>query len=96
LVDVPVKATAEECFRYVPEDVLLKHSQPPGMPRLRQTSSAKESVSLGGEAFDIEVGKIRVFVSPDWSDFVTTCLKDEEIMNCVKPLQSRTTKSCQA
>ncbi len=85
---MPIKAAVGDTFRYVPEDVLRKWSQLSGIPRLEQTHSAEESVSLGGETFDIDVGKIRVFVSPDWSDYISTCLTDEEIMNCVQPLQA--------
>lgn len=71
LVDIPVKSArkqkeSEEIW-YLPEDVGGLHSVRPALTR--EFRSAK--VGRSNRAFDQEVGKIRVFVHPSWSNLVS-------------------------
>jgi HD superfamily phosphohydrolase/tRNA A-37 threonylcarbamoyl transferase component Bud32 len=81
LVDVPVKATARssqpEAFWYVSEDVAGVHA--------RGTSAfpafQRDDVMLAQEGFDIQVGKIRVFAAPEWSDFLAQCIPEARVID---------------
>jgi hypothetical protein len=43
----------------------------------------KDEVQLGQEQFDIQVGKIRVFAAPEWSDFLAHCLPEQRVLDII-------------
>lgn len=79
LVDVPVKdfggAGGPDVIWFVPEDIRGVHAQQTVYP-----SFDFAPVTLAERSFDLEVGKIRVFVHPTWCDLVTTYLDPEAII----------------
>ena len=78
LVDVPIKAPTKrfrnEEFRYLPEDSFGVRS------RMTSPAFLPEPANLGNEEFDRQVGKIRVFVVPEWADLLAARLDNDEIM----------------
>ncbi|MBA3656432.1 MAG: hypothetical protein H0W69_03670 [Gemmatimonadaceae bacterium] len=79
LIDVPIKATSNrsraETLLYVPEDVTGVHARTNVFPTPKELV-----VDLEGPAFDMDIGKIRVYVHPLWSDVVARHLSDEQII----------------
>jgi len=82
LVDVPMKGTSaksgDESFLYVPEAVSGVHSRTNPFPEAKEAA-----VRLAQASFDREVGKIRVFVAPEWSEAVARFLSDNEILEAI-------------
>ena len=81
LVDVPIKVSGGgglESLLFVPEDVAGVHARTTPFPEFR-----KSDVSLAQESFDQEVGKLRIFVAPTWSDIVARYLSDDQILEAI-------------
>jgi len=84
LVDVPVKSTrrgAERAnrLRYLSEDSLEPHRQDQP-PTLKFETS---TVYLDDEDFDLQVGKIRVLVHPDYRQLLVQCLERKDYLGVV-------------
>lgn len=82
LVDVPVKATSgsaqHESLLYVSEDVSGVHPRTSSFPEVEEVP-----INLTQESFDREVGKIRVFVVPQWAEIVARYLSDRAILDTI-------------
>ena len=79
LFDVPIKGisgvSTSDRIWYLPEDIAGVHNELPWFP-----SFAHEDLSYDQSPFDRRVGKIRVFVHPEWSDLVARYLSREDIL----------------
>lgn len=93
LIDVPIKESSptpeQSAIWYLPEDyhpVSLAHGS---LPRFKE-----EPATMRGTRFDLEVGKVRVFVHPKWSDLVVRSLDRGEIWKVIQaPSPSQTRSS---
>jgi len=82
LVDVPVKGTStigdSESLLYLSEDVSGVHARTSSFPLVEELH-----INLTQESFDREVGKIRVFVAPRWSEIFARYLNDQVILDTI-------------
>jgi HD superfamily phosphohydrolase len=83
LVDIPIKALSRTSNRstlaFLPEDLAEIHVR----PRRHLTYVRLE---MGDEElFDLEVGKIRLFVAPEWSNAVASTIGAERLITLIQP-----------
>jgi hypothetical protein len=84
LVDVPVKATArvreEKGSLWYLEERARSGAK---APKDLSFDFKHASIDLGQKAFDLSVGKIRVFVAPEWRDLFAHLLSPEEVIGVI-------------
>jgi len=84
LVDVPVKATAR--VREEKGSLWFLEERARGGAKASKElllDFKQASIDLGQKAFDLSVGKIRVFVAPEWRDLITHFLSPDEVISVI-------------